>query len=71
MIKQFKMAGVREVTGIDPLELEEILFNNKLMLKEDVEAEEYQKLYHESLNCKINVMTIERIAPAEVGECSL
>ncbi|MBW6464412.1 MAG: hypothetical protein K0B84_09565 [Firmicutes bacterium] len=71
MIKQFKMAGVREVTGIDPLELEEILFNNKLMLKEDVEAEEYQKLYLESLNCKINVMTIERIAPAEVGECSL
>jgi len=65
------MAGVREVTGIDPLELEEILFNNKLMLKEDVEAEEYQKLYLESLNCKINVMTIERIAPAEVGECSL
>jgi len=65
MIKQFKMAGVTDITGIDHLELEGMLLRNNLILKEDAGAEEYQKLYLEPLNRKLNVMPIERIALAE------
>lgn len=66
LLKQIKLTGAQWLTGFESDDISNYLKEKGLTLIEDVGEKEYQKRYFKPINREVEIMTIERIAYAEV-----